>query len=61
MNQTQHSHIVSAYGAELEQLSDDLLRMGGLVETQLNESVMAFSFRIESAILEPTRTEDSST
>ena len=50
MNQTQHSHIVSAYGAELEQLSDDLLRMGGLVETQLNESVMAFVRRDVNAI-----------
>lgn len=50
MNQTQHSHIVSAYGAELDQLADDLLRMGGLVEIQLTESLQAFIRRDLSVV-----------
>ena len=35
------AHIVTAYGEELDQLSDDLARMGGLVETQLEKSISA--------------------
>lgn len=52
MNQTQNSHIVSAYGAELEQLIDDLLRMGGLVETQLSVTLQAFIRRDLSVLPE---------
>lgn len=42
MSLSQRAHIVSAYGAELDQLADDIARMGGLVETQLTEALSAF-------------------
>lgn len=35
------AHIVTAYGEELEQLADELARMGGLVETQLENAIAA--------------------
>lgn len=38
---THSSHIVTAYGDELDQLADELARMGGLVETQLETAVGA--------------------
>ncbi|WP_203291773.1 phosphate signaling complex protein PhoU [Maricaulis parjimensis] len=35
------AHIVTAYGEELDQLNDELARMGGLVETQLTAAINA--------------------
>ena len=35
------AHIVTAYGEELDQLADELARMGGLVETQLENAIAA--------------------
>ncbi len=35
------AHIVTAYGEELDQLNDELARMGGLVETQLTTAINA--------------------
>ena len=49
MPQSQNTHIVSAYGAELDTLNDELARLGGLVETQLSEALAAFSRRDASA------------
>ncbi|MBR9824242.1 MAG: phosphate signaling complex protein PhoU [Alphaproteobacteria bacterium] len=42
---SQNTHIVSAYGAELEMLGDELARLGGLVEIQLAEALGAFARR----------------
>jgi phosphate transport system protein len=39
---TNHSHIVTAYGEELDQLAHELAHLGGLVETQVSEAVAAF-------------------
>lgn len=46
---SQNTHIVSAYGAELDTLADELARLGGLVETQLSEALAAFTRRDASA------------
>lgn len=49
MSLSQNTHIVSAYGAELDTLADELARLGGLVEIQLAEALSAFARRDASA------------
>jgi phosphate transport system protein len=44
------SHIVTAYGEELDQLADELARMGGLVETQLETALAAIVRRDASLV-----------
>jgi len=44
------AHIVTAYGEELDQLGDDLARMGGLVETQLETALGAIVRRDASVV-----------
>lgn len=44
------AHIVTAYGEELDQLADDIARMGGLVETQLETAVNAVVRRDASIV-----------
>jgi phosphate transport system protein len=36
-----HDHIVTSYGEELDELSDDIARMGGLVEAQVVDALKA--------------------
>jgi|TARA_R110000868_G_scaffold120773_5_gene320644 phosphate transport system protein len=47
-----HTHIVTAYGEELDKLADELARMGGLVETQLEAAVAAVVRRDSSVVPE---------
>lgn len=47
---SKHTHIVTAYGEELDQLAAELARMGGLVETQLEVAVSAVVRRDASAV-----------
>jgi phosphate transport system protein len=48
------AHIVTAYGEELDQLADELARMGGLVETQL-ETAIAAIVRRDSTLVQAVR------
>lgn len=47
-----HTHIVTAYGEELDKLADELARMGGLVETQLEAAIAAVVRRDSSVVPE---------
>ncbi|WP_417492268.1 phosphate signaling complex protein PhoU [Maricaulis sp.] len=47
---TKHTHIVTAYGEELDKLADELARMGGLVEMQLEAAVAAVVRRDSSVV-----------
>jgi phosphate transport system protein len=49
---SKHTHIVTAYGEELEKLADELARMGGLVEMQLEAAVAAVVRRDASVVAE---------
>lgn len=49
---SKHAHIVTAYGEELDKLADELARMGGLVEMQLDAAVAAVVRRDASVIAE---------
>ena len=44
------AHIVTAYGEELDQLADELARMGGMVETQLETALAAIVRRDASLV-----------
>ena len=46
------AHIVTAYGEELDRLADELARMGGLVETQLETAIGAVTRRDASVVAE---------
>jgi len=50
METSSHDHIVTSYGEELDELADEIARMGGLVETQLVDALMAVVRRDESII-----------
>tara|TARA_R110002096_G_scaffold1542_4_gene8153 strand:- start:2279 stop:2968 length:690 start_codon:yes stop_codon:yes gene_type:complete len=49
---SKHAHIVTAYGEELDKLADELARMGGLVEMQLEAAVAAVVRRDASVIVD---------
>lgn len=54
---SKHTHIVTAYGEELDKLADELARMGGLVEMQLEAAVAAVVRRDASVIPEVRKRE----
>lgn len=55
---SKNAHIVTAYGDELDQLASELARMGGLVESQLADALMAF-VRRDASPAAPIRERES--